>query len=90
MRGWRQTFPDLKMTVLQEIAEGELVTVLWTFTGTNTGEGNGIPATGKKVEALGTTIWRILNGRITEEWSEWDQLGPMRRLGLIPTDSKKN
>jgi len=84
MRGWRQVFPDLKITVLQEIAEGELVSVLWSFTGTNTGEGNGIPATGKKAEARGITIWRIANGKITEEWSEWDQLGPMQQLGLIP------
>jgi predicted SnoaL-like aldol condensation-catalyzing enzyme len=36
-RGWRQAFPDLKMTVVQEIAEGDLVTVLWTGTGTNSG-----------------------------------------------------
>jgi steroid delta-isomerase-like uncharacterized protein len=90
VRGWKQVFPDLKMTVVKEIAEGDLVTVLWTFTGTNTGEGNGILATGKKVEARGITIWRIVNGRITEEWSEWDQLGPMQQLGLIPVDSKKN
>jgi steroid delta-isomerase-like uncharacterized protein len=90
VRGWKQVFPDLKMTVVQEIAEGELVSVLWTFTGTNTGEGEGIPAAGKKVEARGITIWRIVNGKITEEWSEWDQLGPMQQLGLIPTDNKKN
>jgi|SRR3974390_740413 len=89
MRGWRQVFPDLKMTVQQEIAEGELVSVLWSFTGTNTGEGNGIPATGKKVEARGITIWRIVNGKITEEWSEWDQLAPMQQLGLIPASDKK-
>ena len=89
MRGWRQVFPDLKMTVLQEIAEGELVAVLWTFAGTNTG-GNGILAIGKKVEARGITMWWILHGRITEKWSDWDQLGPMQQLGLILTDTKKN
>lgn len=86
MRGWRQVFPDLKMTVQQEIAEGELVSVLWSFTGTNTGEGNGIPATGKKVEAPGITIWRIVNGKITEEWSEWDQLGADATAWLNPDE----
>ena len=72
-RGWKSAFPDLKMTVNLAIAEGDLVAVLWTGTGTNTGEGNGIPATGQKGELRGITIWRIQGGRITEEWSEFDQ-----------------
>lgn len=87
-RGWKQAFPDLKMTVVQEIAEGDLVTVLWTGTGTNTGEGNGLPATGKSGQLRGITIWRIVNGKITEEWSEFDQLSILKQLGLAP-DAKK-
>jgi steroid delta-isomerase-like uncharacterized protein len=87
-RGWKLAFPDLKMTVLKEIAEGDLVAVLYTGTGTNTGEGNGLPATGKKIEARGITIWRIVNGKITEEWSAFDQLRIMRDLGLLPESAK--
>jgi steroid delta-isomerase-like uncharacterized protein len=87
-RGWKLAFPDLKMTVLQEIAEGDLVTVLWTGTGTNTGEGNGLPATGKSGRVRGITIWRIVNGKITEEWSEFDQLRIMTQLGLLPERPK--
>ncbi len=87
-RGWKLAFPDLKMTVLKEIAEGDLVTVLYGVTGTNTGEGNGLPATGKKIEGRGITIWRIVNGKITEEWSEFDQLRFMKELGLLPPSAK--
>ena len=87
-KGWKLAFPDLKMTVVQEIAEGDLVTVLYTATGTNTGEGNGLPATGKKVSGRGITIWRIVNGKITEEWSEFDQLRIMKDLGLLPAGTK--
>jgi len=87
-RGWKLAFPDLKMTVLKEIAEGDLVTVLYGVTGTNTGEGNGLPATGKKIDGRGITIWRIVNGQITEEWSEFDQLRFMRELGLLPQSAK--
>lgn len=87
-RGWRQAFPDLKMTVVQEIAEGDMVTVLWTGTGTNTGQGNGLPATGKSGTVRGITIWRIVNGKITEEWSEFDQLRIMVQLGLVPPPGK--
>ncbi len=87
-RGWKLAFPDLKMTVLKEIAEGDLVTLLWTGTGINTGEGNGLPATGKKMQARGITIWRIVNGKITEEWSAFDRLKIMKDLGLLPEPAK--
>jgi predicted ester cyclase len=87
-RGWKLAFPDGKMTVLKEIAEGNLVTVLYTGTGTNTGEGNGLPATGKKTEIRGITIWRIVNGKITEEWSSFDELQMMKDLGLLPDSVK--
>ena len=81
-RGWKSAFPDLKMTVNLAVAEGDLVALLWTGTGTNTGEGNGIPATGQKGELRGITIWRIQNGRITEEWSEFDQADILKQLRL--------
>ena len=64
--------------------------MLWTAEGTNTGEGNGLPATGKKVKGRGITIWRIVNGKIKEEWSEFDELRLMKQLGLIPSESKAN
>jgi hypothetical protein len=47
--------PDLKVTVVQEVAKGDVVTELWTAAGTNT-EGDGFPVTGKKMEARGITI----------------------------------
>ena len=87
-RGWKLAFPDLRVTVLKEIAEGDLVTVLYEGTGTNTGEGNGLPATGKKIEGRGITIWRIVKGKITEEWSEFDQLRIMKDLGLFRESAK--
>src|SRR5262245_27617001 len=67
-RGWKSAFPDLVMTVDKLIAEGDTVVVLWRGSGTNTGEGNGLPATGKRLSGRGITIWRIVNGKIKEEW----------------------
>ena len=83
-RGWKSAFPDLRMTVEKVIAEGDLVTVLWTGRGTNTGTGNGLPATGRAIQGRGITIWRIVDGKIREEWSEFDQLRLMQQLGLVP------
>jgi predicted ester cyclase len=83
-RGWRAAFPDLKVVVDLVIAEGDLVSVRWTARGTNTGAGNGIAATGKRVEISGTTFFRFVRGAIAEEWTSGDALGLMRQLELLP------
>ncbi len=83
-KGWRQAFPDLKMNVDLIVAEKDLVAVRWTATGTNTGTGNGIPATGKSVKATGQATFRFVDGRIAEEWATGDTIGIMRQLGLLP------
>jgi len=89
-RGWKSAFPDLVMTPDMLIADGDLVTVLWSARGTNTGTGNGLPATGKALQGRGITIWRIVDGRITEEWSAFDQLSIMQQLGLVPPTSRQD
>src|SRR5215468_2170257 len=83
LKGWHQAFPDLAIVPEKLIAEGDLVTIYWIAHGTNTGTGNGLPATGKKGELAGITIWRIVNGKIKEEWSAFDQLSMMQQLGLL-------
>ena len=84
LKGWHQAFPDVVIAPEKLIAEDDLVTVYWTARGTNTGTGNGLPATGKKAELSGITIWRIVDGKIKEEWSAFDQLSMMQQLGLLP------
>ena len=84
LKGWHEAFPDVVIVPEKLIAEGDLVTIYWIARGTNTGTGNGLPATGKKVEQSGITIWRIVNGKIKEEWSAFDQLSMMQQLGLLP------
>jgi predicted ester cyclase len=82
-RGWREAFPDLKITVDEQVAERDLVAVRWTARGTNTGTGNGIPATGRAVETTGTTLFRLAGGHIAEEWTCANSLGLMKQLGLL-------
>ena len=72
----KKAFPDLQMSVQQMIAEADKVAVLWTFQGTHTGSGYaGLPPTGTRVEVRGITIWRIVDGRIVEEWSSFSETG---------------
>src|SRR5437762_5375206 len=84
LKGWRQAFSDITIVLEKLIAEGDLVAIYWIARGTNTGTGNGLPATGKKGELAGITIWRIVDGKIREEWSAFDQLSMMQQLGLLP------
>ena len=72
----KKAFPDLKMTVNKMVAEGDLVAVHWTFRGTHTHGGYaGLPATGTKVLMTGITIWRIVDGKIKDEWSSFNEMG---------------
>jgi steroid delta-isomerase-like uncharacterized protein len=88
-KGWRLAFPDGQYTIDQIIAEGDMVMVRWTGRGTNTGEGNGLPATGKHIEVTGVTVLHIVGGKIVEEWNENDMLGLLRQLGLLPARQEK-
>jgi steroid delta-isomerase-like uncharacterized protein len=89
LKGWHQAFPDVVIAPEKLIAEGDLVVVYWIARGTNTGTGNGLPATGKKAELAGITIWRIVDARIKEEWSAFDQLSLMQQLGLLPANKQQ-
>jgi steroid delta-isomerase-like uncharacterized protein len=86
LKGWHQAFSDITIVPEKLIAEDDLVTIYWIARGTNTGTGNGLPATGKKAELAGITIWRIVDGKIKEEWSAFDQLSMMQQLGLLPAN----
>ena len=86
LKGWHQAFPDVTIVPEKLIAEDDLVTIYWIANGTNTGTGNGLPATGKKAELAGITIWRIVDGKIKEEWSAFDQLSMMQQLRLLPVN----
>ena len=76
----KQLVPDLNVTVNMMVAEGDLVTVLWTARGANTGSAGAFPPTGAKIEVRGTTIWRITDGKIRDEWSSFDMLRVVRQV----------
>jgi predicted ester cyclase len=84
VEGWKTFAPEGKMTILQIIAEGDLVAVLWTGEGINTGEGNGLPATGRPFRATAMTMFRLKEGKIVEEWNVFDNYSFLSQLGLLP------
>ena len=84
IRMFRQAFPDLTFTVEDQIAETDKVVTRYTVQGTHLGPLMGIPATGKQGMITGIDIYRISNGQIAEAWSNWDTLGLLQRIGVIP------
>ncbi len=76
--------PDMHATVEELIAEGDKVAVRWTVQGTHQGELMGIPATGRRAVFRGISIYRLDDGKIVEQWEQWDRLDLLRQLGVIP------
>jgi steroid delta-isomerase-like uncharacterized protein len=81
---FRNAFPDWHESVDGVIAEDDRVVIRVTGRGTHQGEFQGIPATNRRVTATGVGIGRIENGRIAESWAEYDALGMMQQLGVVP------
>ena len=77
-------FPDVHATVEELLADGDFVVERTTARATNTGEFNGIPATGKQVAWTEIHIYRLKDGKIAEQWSEIDLLGLLTQLGAVP------
>jgi steroid delta-isomerase-like uncharacterized protein len=91
LEGYKQTlamafaaFPDWHLTIEDMIAEGGKVVSRYTIRGTHQGVFQGIPPTGKQFTATGITIAHIVNGKGVELRTEFDYLGLLQQLGVIP------
>ena len=82
---YRNAFPDVQLSIEDQVAEGDKVVTRWIGSGTHQGEMMGIAPTGNQVRVDGMTISRIEDGKIVEEWDIYDALGMMQQLGAIPS-----
>jgi predicted ester cyclase len=91
MADFRQAFPDLNFSGAADlIAEGEYVVGRWKGGGTHTGPAfsdlllGALPAaTGRKMQFTGTTVLRLVHGKIVEEIGLDDGVTALQQLGLI-------
>ena len=81
---FRAAFPDLRVKNEDVITEGDKVVVRWTARGTHSGALMNIPRTGRQVRLKGVDILRVEGGRIVERWGEFDALGMLQQLGVLP------
>lgn len=77
-------FPDLALTLEDQIAAGDKVANRLVFQGTHKGDFQGIPPTGKRVAITAITIERVAGGKIVEHWINFDALGMLQQLGVVP------
>ena len=80
-----KSMPDLKTVIEDTIAENDKFVTRWVITGTHTGSLGGIPPAGKKLTYTGMTIARVEKGKIVEVWWNYDNLGMLQQLGVIPS-----
>jgi steroid delta-isomerase-like uncharacterized protein len=82
--GFLAAFPDVRVIAEELLTEGDKAVARWSAQGTHLGAFNGIPPTGRTVRVSGIVICRLRDGRIVEEWEQFDLLGLLQQLGAIP------
>jgi steroid delta-isomerase-like uncharacterized protein len=80
-------FPDAHWTIEDQFADQDKVVTRWAFFGTHKGTFIGIEATGRQLHSSGISIHRVVDGKIAQEWAEWDTLGVMQQWGLVPMET---
>lgn len=83
----RAGMPDIHVKVQDLSAEGNRVWVRWRWTGTHRGMLRGFPATGRRVEITGMTMYELRDGRIVRSWVENDRLGFLQQIGVVLDDA---
>ena len=76
-------FPEMRLIVEDQVAEGEKVLTRWLGEMTHTGELAGAAPTGGRITITGITIDRFENGKIVEAWRSMDTLGLLQGIGAL-------
>ena len=75
-------FPDLHLTIEDQLVQGDRVAFRWRATGTHTGPLGAAPPTGKRVALDGLIVDRVAAGKVQERWEQWDQSLMLQQLGF--------
>ena len=86
--GFRAAFPDLHISIDDLIAQDDKAAARVTFRGTQRGDFQGIPPTGKSFAMAAIGILRFRDGKVVEHWATLDQLGLLTQLGVAPAQTE--
>jgi steroid delta-isomerase-like uncharacterized protein len=84
VRLYREAFPDLQIEIKTQVAEEDRVVTCLRLKGTQKNPLLGIPSRGKAMEVEGIRIDRFVDDKIAESWFQWDSVGMLRQLGVLP------
>jgi len=77
---WK-ALPDFAVEIKHQVAEGDKVATLKTFSGTHQGEFMGFPPTGRRVAWEVFDLLRIRDTKVVEHWMVMDMAGLFQQLG---------
>jgi steroid delta-isomerase-like uncharacterized protein len=77
-------FPDVAIEEQRRVVDGDLVSVDIVITGTQSGDFQNVPATGKRVSFRASETYRVRDAKVTEQYVVMDTLGMLQQLGVIP------
>lgn len=80
-----QSFSNLTFTIDEILVEGDKVAIRVHAEGVHTGDFYGFPPTGKPISWTAHRILRVENGMFVEAWNEFDQVGILQQMGVIPS-----
>ena len=87
MQGFKSAFPDIKLTVTNQVATEEAVVTEFIASGTHTGPlltpAGELPATGKHAEWPVCEVWRTRDGKLESIHNYQDLATMLRQLGLV-------
>ncbi len=76
-------FPDLHVTIEDQIAEGDMVVSRYRARGKHKGAYRGVPPTGESVDYTVVSIHRLAGGKIVEGWRVVDRLDLVHQIGAV-------
>lgn len=77
------SFPDINFEIKTAISDGDFVVITWVMTGTNSGKIGDYPATNKKIQADGVTIYHFNDGKVCGHTQVYDRTTIMKQLGFL-------
>ena len=85
---YRKAFSDQHIKIDRMVVEGDMAAIHVTLHAKHTGDYMGIPPTGKEIKVTSMQMFRFEGDKIAEVWTEWDMLGALRQMGVIPAMAK--
>lgn len=80
----RSAFPDWRVEIWALLMDRGMAAVCWYGNVTHQGHFHGIPPSGRQIRVSGINVYRIVDGKIAEEWEQTDSLSMLRQLGALP------